>query len=129
MSTTGRGFYVLGLINPTHEPSNHALHDIEQLVEDYNKWGQKIMLLFADEENANRFKSAEFKKLPETVVFGTDINGTIATEIKQALNLTSNERPIFIIADTFNRIVFVSQGYTIGLGEQMINVIHRLEQK
>ena len=129
LSTTGRGFYVLGLINPTHEPSNHALHDIEQLVDDYNKWGQKVMLLFADEENANRFKGAEFKKLPETVVFGTDINGTIAAEIKQALNLTSNERPIFIIADTFNRIVFVSQGYTIGLGEQMINVIHRLEQK
>ena len=129
LSTTGRGFYILGLINPTHEPSNHALHDIEQYVEDYNKWGQKIMLLFADEENANRFKGTEFKKLPETVVFGTDINGAIAAEIKQALNLSSNERPIFIIADTFNRIVFVSQGYTIGLGEQMINVIHRLEEK
>ena len=34
--------------------------------------------------------------------------------------------PIFLIADTFNRVVFVSQGYTIGLGEQMMNVIHKL---
>ena len=34
--------------------------------------------------------------------------------------------PIFIIADTFNRIVFVSQGYTIGLGEQMMKVINKL---
>ena len=31
--------------------------------------------------------------------------------------------PIFIIADTFNRVVFVSQGYTIGLGEQLMKTI------
>ena len=34
--------------------------------------------------------------------------------------------PIFVIADTFGRVVFVSQGYTIGLGEQMLKVIHKL---
>ena len=31
-----------------------------------------------------------------------------------------------IIADTFNRVVFVSQGYTIGLGEQMQKVFQKL---
>ena len=31
-----------------------------------------------------------------------------------------------IIADTFNRVVFVSQGYTIGLGEQLMKVVHGL---
>ena len=34
--------------------------------------------------------------------------------------------PMFIIGDTFNRVVFVSQGYTIGLGEQLMKVIHKL---
>ena len=34
--------------------------------------------------------------------------------------------PIFVIADTFNRIVFISQGYTIGLGEQLMKTIHKL---
>jgi hypothetical protein len=38
-----------------------------------------------------------------------------------------NTLPIFIIADTFNRVVFVSQGYTIGLGEQMMQIIHKLQ--
>ena len=33
---------------------------------------------------------------------------------------------MFIIADTFNRVVFVSQGYTIGLGEQMQSVFKKL---
>ena len=33
---------------------------------------------------------------------------------------------VFIIADTFNRVVFVSQGYTIGLGEQLMKNIRGL---
>ena len=40
----------------------------------------------------------------------------------------ANTLPIFLIADTFNRVVFVSQGYTIGLGAQMMQIIHKLEQ-
>ena len=38
----------------------------------------------------------------------------------------ANTLPIFLIAVTFNRVVFVSQGYTIGLGDQLMKVIHKL---
>ena len=34
--------------------------------------------------------------------------------------------PMFILADTFNRVMFCSQGYTIGLGEQFNKVINNL---
>ena len=129
LSTTGRGYYIIGLINPNHEPTNHALHDIETYAAEYEKWGQKIVLLFADEDASKRHKWAEFKKLPNNVVYGADLYGAIAAEIKAALNLESDNRPIFLIADTFNRVLFVSQGYTIGLGEQMIKVIDKLNEK
>jgi hypothetical protein len=43
------------------------------------------------------------------------------------MNLSNSDiLPMFIIADTFNRVVFVSQGYTIGLGEQLMKTIHGL---
>jgi len=35
-----------------------------------------------------------------------------------------DQMPVFIIADTFNRVVFISQGYTIGLGEQLHKVVN-----
>ena len=38
----------------------------------------------------------------------------------------ANQLPIFIIADTFNRVVFISQGYTIGLGEQLVKTGSKL---
>ena len=37
-----------------------------------------------------------------------------------------DELPIIFMADTFNRIVWNSQGYTIGLGEQLLQVIRKL---
>ena len=54
-------------------------------------------------------------------------NHAIQNEIVAAMKLSNaHQLPIFIIADTFNRVVFVSQGYTIGLGEQLMKVIHKL---
>jgi hypothetical protein len=33
---------------------------------------------------------------------------------------------VFLICDSFNRVVFVQQGYTINLGEQLLKVIRQL---
>ena len=128
LSTTGRGYYIVGLLTPNHEPTNHALRDIAALNPEFEQWGRGMILLFKDEQDASRFDASQLPALPSTAVFGIDNGGKIAQEIRDALKLESNETPIFIIADTFNRIVFVSQGYTIGLGEQLIDTIHQLKE-
>lgn len=128
LSTTGRGYYVLGLITPNHEPTNHALRDIAALNPEFEKWGKNIVLLFKDEQDAARFDSSLLPSLPSTTVFGIDRDGKIADEIIESLHLPSTDSPIFIIADTFNRIVFVQQGYTIGLGDQLIDIIHHIKE-
>ncbi len=127
LATTGRGYYVLGLIKPNHEPTNHALRDIAAYDNDLNNWGRSIVLLYDSPEEAARMDMSQLPELPSTVVFGNDIDGTIAKRVKEGLNITSNDYPIFIIADTFNRVVFVSQGYTIGLGQKIIDTVSRLE--
>lgn len=127
LSTTGRGYYILGLIQPNHEPTVHTLNDISALAGEFEKWGKKIVLLFADRNEAQRFDASRFPKLPSNVVFGTDIDGKIIRELTESLNLPTDERPIFVVADTFNRVVFVSQGYTIGLGETLTDIIHRIK--
>ena len=128
LSTTGRGYYVIGLLTPNHEPTNHALRDIAALNPEFEKWGRSMILLFKDEQDASRFDAKQLPALPSTASFGIDTDGKIAAEIIDALHLPATERPIFIIADTFNRIVFVSQGYTIGLGEQLVDTIHQLKE-
>lgn len=127
LSTTGRGYYILGIIAPGNEPTVHALNDISLAAKDLEKWGGKIMLLFESPETAARFDSTRFTSLPSTVTFGTDIDGKIINEISANMKLTDRTLPVFIIADTFNRIIHITQGYTIGLGEQLINILHKAE--
>lgn len=128
LSTTGRGYYIIGVLTPNHEPTNHALRDIAALNPEFEKWGRSMILLFKDEQDASRFDAKQLPALPSTASFGIDNDGKIAAEIIAGLKLPETERPIFIIADTFNRIVFVSQGYTIGLGEQLVDTIHQLKE-
>ena len=128
LATTGRGYYVIGLLTPNHEPTNHALRDIAAVGPEFEKWGRGMVLLFKDKQDAERFDSSLLPELPSTVTYGIDNDGKIASEIIENLKLPAGERPIFIIADTFNRIVFVSQGYTIGLGDQLVDTIHHLKE-
>lgn len=127
LSTTGRGYYVLGLITANDEPSVHALNDISAYKDEFEKDGRSIMLLFADQAGASKWDASRFPDLPSNVTFGTDIDGKIAEELINGLELDRNLRPIFIIADTFNRVVYVTQGYTIGTGQRLIETLHRLK--
>ena len=129
LSQTGRGYYVLGVLGIGQEPTNHALHDIEKMKEKLDKWGRPFVLLFKNEAEAKKFQAqkGEFPNLPNNTIFGIDKDGLIQQEIVREMKLHNTEQlPIFIIADTFNRIVFLSQGYTIGLGEQLVKTSNKL---
>ena len=129
LSSTGRGYYIIALIDPNSEPTNHFLRDVMPYKEQFEKWGQKMVLLFKDESAASRFKGDDFPNLPSSVVWGTDIDDKISNEIITNMKLKSPNRPVILVADTFNRIVFISQGYSIGLGEQLVKVINQLSKK
>ena len=60
ISTTGRGYYILGLIAPNHEPSNHTLRDIAIYKSALEEWGQSVVLLFESQDAATRFVDEGF---------------------------------------------------------------------
>ena len=126
LTACGRGYYVVGILGPGQEPTNHALKDIAKLGKDLEKWGRKMLLLFPDEEKYGKFRPQDFPGLPSTIVYGIDTHG-IAAQIIANMKLKHKDTlPVFVIADTFNRVVFVSQGYTIGLGEQLMRTVRGL---
>ena len=127
LNTTGRGYYVVAVLGVNQEPTNHALRDIAALADEFNAWGRQMILLFPSEEDYAKFRPQDFSGLPKNITYGIDKDGSIQAQIAKEMKLASNTiLPMFIIGDTFNRVVFVSQGYTIGLGEQMMKIIHKL---
>ena len=85
-------------------------------------------MLFEDEDAAARFDRDHFRSLPANITFGIDANGVSQAELIESLNLPTSDLPIFVIADSFNRVVFVTQGYNIGLGDQLLDTISKLTE-
>lgn len=129
LSATGRGYFAVGLIRADHEPSNHILHDLERMRSELEAWGRPILLLFPTEEEARRFDRhrGEFPALPSTVRFGIDSRGEVAADLFSSGLTASRELPAVFVGDTFNRVVFFSQGYTIGMGDHIRRVVGKLQ--
>lgn len=126
LSQTGRGYFVVGILGVGQEPTNHALKDIMARKQELDAWGRPMLLLFSSEEQYNKFQQEQHKELPANLLLGIDEYG-IAEQIANNLGLNKPYTlPLFIISDTFNRVVFMTNGYTIGLGDQLLQTIHGL---
>lgn len=126
-SQTGSGYFIVGCVQMGQEPTNHALHDICKVSQDINSWGRPLILLFENEQELELFSQEQFGEMPQNTLLAIDTEGTIAQQIAREMKLSdAQQKPIFIIADTTNRVVFCSQGYTIGLGEQLLKIIRKL---
>ena len=120
LETTGRGYFAVALVDYGTEPTNHAFMDISAVKSELEQWGRPILVVFATEDDCRKFRAQDFD-LPSTVHFGVDIDGQMRDMIASEMKLSKGGRlPLIILADTFNRVVFFSQGYSIGLGESLV---------
>lgn len=126
LQSTGRGYYVVGLIRSNHEPSTHVLHDLEECNIYLSQWPHCFLMLFPSQEEYDHFRRDEFDGLPDNFIFGVADPETVEAMHIQELTHGSDELPILMMADTFNRVIWFSQGYTIGIGEQVMKVIRKL---
>ena len=81
----------------------------------------KVYFLFDSKATYEKFKLRNFNPLPAGIHYDQFDNA-----LKQQLNesLQLENLPIFIIAHAKNNeVLFMSQGYTIGLGEQLTKVL------
>ena len=129
LETTGRGFYIIALIRSGHEPSTHLLHDIEAANIHFSQWSQCYLMLFPSQEDYDNFDRKEFDDLPSNVLFGVADPETAEAMHIQELTHGNEELPILMLCDTFNRVVWFRQGYSIGLGDQMMDALRKIIMK
>ena len=122
----GQGICIVGILGAGEEPTNHALNDISAFREALEKLGTPVVLLFESEENARRYVAADFPSLPSTVRFGTDTSGEVRRRIASGADLKRDDLPVIAVVDPFGRILYLSSGYSIGLGERLVKEITAL---
>lgn len=114
MDCTGRGFFTLGFLKANHEPSNHAIRSVFE-----KEPIRPTILFYSNEDEYLKFTKTPFPDAPKGITFGLDIDNKILESIIKEMKIKNLEMPLFIIADTFDRIVYISEGYNIGTAEQL----------
>ena len=120
-------YFILGLLDQGSEPTTHAMQDIAAFRKDFEDSDLPIVFVFSDRESFDKFKLKDFSTLPTGIVYGLDDEGVIRDEIADGLHINTESRPIFLIANANSEVVFMKQGYTIGLGEQMLKILSLLK--
>ncbi len=124
LSATGRGYYTLVLLKANHEPSNHILRDLAEAAQQLDDCGRPIVVL--TQGDGFGIDLSDFPRLPECAILGSDPDGTILAGSTEGVTLPSLDLPLILVADTFNRVVFASQGYTIGIGDRLATLLRQL---
>jgi hypothetical protein len=119
---------VLMLIDPTREPSQHVLVDIPLLKASFEKWNGGMAYLIPDDNTSQAFTPEKYPNLPNQKVFGKDDNRTLINAIikNNSVSCTVVSYPLITIITPKGEITFLSQGYRIGIGENLIKTIQMM---
>lgn len=124
LSTTGRGYFIIALVKDFSEPSIHALRQLAATAEDINTWGRSMIVLGNDKDSCGRISG--YLSEIDAVNYGTDPDDKVQKMIYDGCKPDSGRLPVVIIADSFGRVVYYSQGYNTSLSEQLKTVINKL---
>lgn len=120
---SGKGA-ILIWIDPDKEPSKHVMADIPAVKDIIEKWGGGLVFLFGNEKISAAFKPSNFPNLPSQSKFAHDTEGKLLGEIeKLRKNKCSNNLPVIVITDSRGNLIYYSEGYKIGIGEQIAKAI------
>jgi Transglutaminase-like enzymes, putative cysteine proteases len=103
-------------IDPEKEPTKHIFNDLPLLKTELDVWGGKFLFL----SDSNSFNPESVKGLPANTSFGIDnqmsvLKNSLKLNLPPELNL-----PVVLITDRDGNILFISTGYRIGIGEQIL---------
>ena len=124
------GWYAAAVLDVGLEPTNHVLNDLSAEKEALEAWGRPIYLIATSEAQMERLhheiEDGRFGTLPSTVQFLTNTDGSILSAIIKGAGLRDGQLPVVFVGNQKDEVVFVSQGYTIGMGAKIAALAKKL---
>jgi transglutaminase-like putative cysteine protease len=109
-------------IEPEKEPTKHIFNDLPLLKTELDAWGGEFLFLSsASNEQVNPLQS--LGGLPANTSFGLDNHLNV---LKNSLKFNTDPElslPLVVVANKDGNIMFVSSGYRIGIGEQILKSV------
>jgi hypothetical protein len=74
----------------------------------------------------HEIEDGRFGTLPSTVQYLTNADGSILSAIINGAGLREGQLPVVFVGNQKDEVVFVSQGYTIGMGAKIAALAKKL---
>jgi hypothetical protein len=114
-------------IEPDKEPTKHVLNDLPLLKTELESWPGSFIFLNVSSSDAGKLITQEMKKmLPARSFFADDIDSEIMKEVLKENSCSRNSLPLVVFINSKGEILFRSEGYRIGIGEQLLKQISSL---
>jgi hypothetical protein len=117
------------LIDPDKEPSRHVMTDIPLFKDNIENWGGSVTILISKENMSSSFKPGDFSNLPKQATFAIDTENKFLNEISKIKEKPlKNNLPVIVLSDKEGNLLYFSEGYTIGIGENITRAIELLKK-
>jgi len=111
---------VIICIEPDKEPTKHVFNDLPILKSELDSWGGYFLFLTASIRDAGGFDPDKLKGMPENSIFRTDNQLELLLKSSELFSSTTISLPFILLTDKNGNILFISSGYRIGIGEQIL---------
>jgi regulator of extracellular matrix RemA (YlzA/DUF370 family) len=114
---------IIAWIDPDKEPTKHLLADLRQKKNDFDQWKGRLVMVFPTEEQMKSFVAKEATLLPAIVSYSFQSTFPVRPSDLRVKTGELKSFPVVIYINPKGVINYLSEGYKIGICEELLTLI------
>ncbi len=114
-------YLLLVFIDPDKEPSKHVMHDLALVGKQLEESNISIFFVLSPNFISPSFQPGIFKGLPSQSIFVMDNEDQMLNKVTKIS--TDRTLPLVCLVSPKQKIVFLSNGYRIGTGDEILRIL------
>jgi hypothetical protein len=115
--------FILVLIDPDKEPTKHLMEEIQALGDQFSSWPGLVIIAVARDRIPDGFGPEAYPALPSSFRLVYDSEAGLFRSVAHASKREPLDLPVVMACRSSGDVIFYSEGYHIGTGEQLIKTL------
>ncbi|MGD0342330.1 MAG: transglutaminase-like domain-containing protein [Bacteroidales bacterium] len=115
---------IIAWLETDKEPSRHVLNDFMRMRREFDSWGGAFVFFTV---GGTTISPEERQKLPFNSLFSDDSGLSVLHGDISCKEIPSNNFPFLLLVNKNGDIIFKSEGYRIGTGEQILQILNSIK--
>ncbi|WP_017812379.1 transglutaminase-like domain-containing protein [Paenibacillus shenyangensis] len=115
---------IITWLEPEREPTKHLLRELSERESEWSAWGGPVYVLTSTLQDQERIAT---DLLSGQIHLRVDQNLNMLSGLKETMQqIRGEQRPIVLVVDPYQNIRYAQQGYKLGTGSDLLQVLEQL---